>query len=394
MRSTSGEHFIALDHVRAVAAFLVFSWHFLHNVDGSPIAFEFVPSVPLAAIVNQGHTGVALFMTLSGYLFAKLIGGADGSIHYPSFLWNRAIRLLPLLVVVMALAAMQVVFTQGDLRAFALSIVKGPIFPTLPNGGWSITVEAHFYLLLPLLLYLLRRSPWALAATVVMAIGARLLLHAIRGEVQTLGYLTLVGRYDQFVLGILAYHLRASMRHRHLIVGSIIIAFAGFWWLMNSLSGSRDFLAHPSPSGAWAFVPTIEGATYGALIAWYDGSFAPPRRGLSRLIGRLGAYSYSIYLLHFFVVFHAVRAIETHVMPLFDFYVAMAWSLVAYVAMLPIGWLSFRFIESPFLRYRRRYVIAAAPALCNAGPASLRSPEVKEEGNCTQHGSNVQPSVP
>jgi len=29
--------------------------------------------------------------------------------------------------------------------------------------------------------------------------------------------------------------------------------------------------------------------------------------------------------------------------------------------MLPIGYLSFRFIEAPFLKFRRRYTIAAEP---------------------------------
>jgi hypothetical protein len=38
----------------------------------------------------EGHTGVALFMTLSGYLFAKPVG--DHRIDYPSFLWSRAVR--------------------------------------------------------------------------------------------------------------------------------------------------------------------------------------------------------------------------------------------------------------------------------------------------------------
>jgi len=34
MRSTTGQHFIGLDHVRAVAAFLVFAWHFSHTNSG------------------------------------------------------------------------------------------------------------------------------------------------------------------------------------------------------------------------------------------------------------------------------------------------------------------------------------------------------------------------
>jgi peptidoglycan/LPS O-acetylase OafA/YrhL len=71
MRSSSGAHYIALDHIRALAAFLVVTWHFLHTF----IPYEYVPPVFLLSLLDEGHTGVALFMTFSGYLFAKLLEG-------------------------------------------------------------------------------------------------------------------------------------------------------------------------------------------------------------------------------------------------------------------------------------------------------------------------------
>lgn len=84
MRSSSGEHYIALDHIRALAAFIVFTWHFIHATDGYPVSFEYVPALPPFSILDEGHTGVALFMTLSGYLFAKLFDGK--SIDYWAFI--------------------------------------------------------------------------------------------------------------------------------------------------------------------------------------------------------------------------------------------------------------------------------------------------------------------
>ena len=64
MRSTSGEHYVALDHVRALAALLVFTWHFIHAGNGDPVPFEYVPSLFFMALFDEGHTGVALFMVL------------------------------------------------------------------------------------------------------------------------------------------------------------------------------------------------------------------------------------------------------------------------------------------------------------------------------------------
>jgi|GEM_PF-4028732 len=96
MKATSGEHYVALDHVRAIAAMLVFVWHFLHGLHGSPVPFEGTPVWGPLVLFDEGHVGVALFMTLSGYLFAKLLDGKR--VVYHLFFWNRALRLMPLLL--------------------------------------------------------------------------------------------------------------------------------------------------------------------------------------------------------------------------------------------------------------------------------------------------------
>jgi peptidoglycan/LPS O-acetylase OafA/YrhL len=90
MRSSSGVHCIALDHVRAFAVLMVFAWHFTHGTNGYPVPFHYVPSLFPFALFDEGHTSVALFMTLSGYLFALLLAGK--SIRYKTFLKNRTLR--------------------------------------------------------------------------------------------------------------------------------------------------------------------------------------------------------------------------------------------------------------------------------------------------------------
>ena len=144
MKSSSGAHFIALDHVRALAAFIVFTWHFIHAINGYPVAFDYVPAIFPLAVLDEGHTGVALFMTLSGYLFAKLLDGR--SIDYRAFIWNRALRLLPLLTVVILLVGIQKFLNGESLVAYAHAVVQGLWLPSLPTGGWSIAAEFHYYL--------------------------------------------------------------------------------------------------------------------------------------------------------------------------------------------------------------------------------------------------------
>ena len=154
MKSSSGEHYIALDHVRAVAVYMVFAWHFLHanGFPGSPVPYKYAPAVFPFALLDEGYTGVALFMTLSGYLFAKLLDGKR--IRYGWFVWNRVLRLFPLLAVALLLTGIQV-YSRGDsLSTYISYIAWGALLPSLPNGAWSITVEFHFYLVLPLFLWI------------------------------------------------------------------------------------------------------------------------------------------------------------------------------------------------------------------------------------------------
>ena len=146
MRSSSGEHFIALDHVRALAAFMVFAWHFTHAANGYPVPFEYAPALFPLSILDEGHTGVALFMTLSGYLFAKLLDGK--SIDYMAFLWNRVLRLAPLFVVLALIVGINKFIAGESIYSYVNSLARGALYPSLPNGGgrlrWSSTTTQFF----------------------------------------------------------------------------------------------------------------------------------------------------------------------------------------------------------------------------------------------------------
>ncbi len=357
MKATSGEHYVALDHVRAVAAMLVFVWHFMHGRHGSPVAFEAAPFWSPLVLFDEGHVGVALFMTLSGYLFAKLLDGKH--VVYRLFFWNRALRLLPLLALVIVINALIEAMQRGHPQAafeYLRSIPRGLVFPSWPNGGWSITVELHFYLLLPLLLFLLRRWHQGLWFLLAGAILLRSGYHAWTGEVQSLAYATIFGRIDQFVLGIIAFHGRAHLIGRHARVAVVAAAFITLYWWFDRSGGFFLRPTYPSPSRLWIVLPTLEGAAFAAWIAWYDGSFLHKGGKLSNLFATLGDYSYSIYLLHFFFVFAAAQWIHANLLDISNFYVALPVSVFAFMAMIPIGYLSMRFVERPFLRLRRRYI--------------------------------------
>ncbi|MCY7397804.1 MAG: acyltransferase [Sphingomonas bacterium] len=348
MQSSSGKYFPGLDHVRAVAAFLVVSWHFAHGSSGFPVPFNQAPALGL---IDEGHVGVALFMTLSGFLFAKLIDGRP--IHYAAFLWNRALRLMPLIMLVLLVVGL--LHFRGAEAQYLTRIGKGLFLPVLPNGIWSITAEMHFYVVLPLLLWVSARWRWAPLALVAAALCVRLAIHASGMSVQDAAYWTIIGRIDQFALGIFFYHRKVTGRFAA-AVGVAIVAFYAAFDAAGGFYGAPDEL--------WLFIPTIEGVTLGALIAWYDAN--PIRSPKMWLVQKAGEYSFSIYLLHFFVVFEIAPFIDQHIMRLNSLYAALPWSLVFFIAMIGVGHLSYTFIEKPPLRFRKPYIKAPEPARVGA----------------------------
>jgi len=342
MKSSSGAYSPGLDHVRALAAFLVFVWHFSHSTTGTPVPFNLSPEIGL---MDEGHVGVALFMTLSGYLFAKLI---SGRVNYAAFLWNRAIRLLPLLFVVLAIVG---IVEQREPASYIRLIIGGAILPQLPNGGWSITAEAHFYVLLPLLLWLAnRRVDWLFLA-IVLAILMRLGLAYVGLDLHDLAYKTIVGRFDQFTLGIAAFYLREKISGRIALVA--LVSLLVFYSAFDLAGGYYNLTWNP----AWAFIPTIEGACFGVLIAWYDRH--PLTHPATWIVRKAGEYSYSIYLLHFFVVFAAAQWIDRNVMALPTVYHALPWATLLFVFMIGVGHVSWKLIEQPFLKLRKPYLLGS-----------------------------------
>jgi rhamnosyltransferase len=355
LRSSTGEYFIGLDHVRAVAAFFVFSWHFIHVYQGHMAS---PPVFPLS-LLSEGHTGVAIFMTLSGYVFAKLLEGKN--IKYTSFIWNRFLRLAPLLIIIIIIVGYQNYLVGNDLLNYAKKIVAGVIKPSFPNGGWAITVELHFYLVLPVLLFLVKRWKYSLVFILVLAVFTRTLLYLNLGQIQTLSFLTIVGRIDQFLLGIMAYQFRSHISGKHFLIAGVITLFTIFFWYFDSLGGFYMSPSYPSPSAIWIYLPTVEGVAYASMIAWYDNSFKHSTGAVSRFIARIGTYSYSIYLWHFFFVFEISCAISNYLVDLSNINIAILFSIVCFPLMVPIGYLSYKYIESPFLEFRTRYIVTSEP---------------------------------
>ncbi|MDB6070142.1 MAG: acyltransferase 3, partial [Verrucomicrobiales bacterium] len=152
-----------LDGLRAIAVLAVMVFH-LH-----------------AAWLPGGFAGVDVFFVLSGFLVTSVIlrGRAKGHFSYAQFYQRRIARIFPayLTMAVVTLAAAGMTYSSWDFAstasAFSASLLSisnyyqlslGNYFQLSPDSQpllhcWSLSVEEQFYLIFPLLLALLFRTP-------------------------------------------------------------------------------------------------------------------------------------------------------------------------------------------------------------------------------------------
>lgn len=342
MRSSSGLYVGKLDHVRACAAFLVYCWHFIHT----QVPFGTVPAFAPLSMLEEGHIGVALFMTLSGYLFAKIIDGRP--LNLTRFYRNRLLRLAPLLSIVLAYWAL-----RGDMSFD--SFLKGFVLPTWQSGAWSVAVELHFYAIFPAILWLQRANrTGALVALFMMSILVRFAVWSIIGSVQAFSYWTIGGCIDLFLAGMLWHELSKRedvRRHAGFICATALAVITVAWQAFNVAGGFYGTTASP----LWIIIPTFQGLLFGAVIVGYEYTRVHLPSLADRTLAKVGEVSYSIYLLHFIFYPSIVKQLAAAGFDMASFPIALAFASLTFPLIVGIAMLSFRFIEQPFLKLRGSY---------------------------------------
>lgn len=138
-----------LDDFRAIAITLVVVMHgfttFFPRIESS--------NNPLLIPLLSGATGVTLFFILSGFLVTRPFIEAElrGEIvSLKDYALQRALRILPLYYF-MVLVALLATGSSSNLIDALLFNAKGYDFAQYSTVWWSLIVEVHFYILVPLL---------------------------------------------------------------------------------------------------------------------------------------------------------------------------------------------------------------------------------------------------
>jgi peptidoglycan/LPS O-acetylase OafA/YrhL len=168
---TSSSRLPGLDLMRALAILWVMPFH---------LRFTTMPSV-LHGVARTGWMGVDLFFVLSGYLIGSQLLRPYLSNKQPSlgaFYLRRAFRVLPAFLAVLLLYLLIPTFREAptlspvwQFLTFTENLRIDYLHDQAFSHVWSLCVEEHFYLVLPLLVLVLMRKPrFAKALAAVSAI--------------------------------------------------------------------------------------------------------------------------------------------------------------------------------------------------------------------------------
>lgn len=356
MKSRNIPYIPRLDHFRLLAALLVFAFHFFHYHVG---AWQAHPNLFWLGPITEGHTGVSLFFVLSGFIFMT-IALAGREIRYGQFMRNRVLRIVPLFLVIfmIAISIGRDRFVATDIFYVLFSNIGDPPtswhFATGP--AWSISVEFTFYLIFPFLAFFTRdQGPLYPVKLLGILLMVKLGAYFATENSTLMFYSTLIGRFDQFLIGMMGAMLYA--RHRSWFekhAGLILVASLILIWVALGIQARwASYFLPDQKQPFWIAWSSLEASLWAAILIGY---LAAPFRlpdWIDRAFAKGGEWSFSIYMWHTLVIFTMAELFGrfggTGMLNL-----ALTGSLVLAVT-LAFSWLSYSAIERPFLIMRRRY---------------------------------------
>ncbi len=247
---------IGPDILRALAILLVAGSHMYNPA---------LPDLFATTMQSFGWLGVDIFFVLSGYLIGtellKPVKAGDAP-DLRVFYLKRCLRILPVFWLILALYVLFPILREGETMAspwrfltftlnFGLDIRTMRTF----SHAWSLCVEEHFYLLLPLLILALRRArqSWlAWLLPVVIILGGMALRHGLwtawkaagghTVDFMSLLYYPSYTRFDGLVLGVSMAALRLFHREawNHIARPSLTLPCAAFCLLLALWMVKRD----------------------------------------------------------------------------------------------------------------------------------------------------------
>jgi peptidoglycan/LPS O-acetylase OafA/YrhL len=348
-----------LDGIRGLAILMVF---LTHTTTGIGVDTHSEIEKFIYGVLRLGWSGVDLFFVLSGFLITgilvdqrKQLNGQAGR-FFGYFYARRSLRIFPLYYASLLIVFVIAHFATGnapDFRNLAIhglylqNIVDG--YPMALSHFWSLAVEEHFYLILPLVIYLVQPKHLGkvLLAGVFLAIGARIMLEDSSLNV----YRFSLTRFDSLLMGSLLALEFQSVRglcknSTALLAGAtllLVIFILAVGGTSNQASAHRLF---GYSLFALFYVCLIRRVIASDDTSRWKSFFR------TRFLRWCGKLSYCVYIVHWPVVL-----VLTKIMPKVINWplTALTYTLLTGIISFSIAAVSWRWFESPILSLRRHF---------------------------------------
>jgi peptidoglycan/LPS O-acetylase OafA/YrhL len=353
----------ALDGLRCVAALMVVMYHYV----GRDQAWDAAPSEVFPALylpASYGWLGVQLFFLISGFVICMSAMGRGVA----DFFTARVVRLFPAYWVAV-LATTAVVAVWPAVRharspsnvLLNLTMLQEPLGIAHVDGVyWTLWVELRFYLLFAIVVWLgatYRRvvafcALWTAASVIAMAADSDLLRAVVMPQ------------YAPYFIAGIAFFLIHRYGQNLLLWGIVGMSWLlGQHYLIASHHQAEKVLGRHLPT-----VPTVLLVTaFYALVAAVALGWL---RGRSAWLGVAGVITYPLYLLHEYIGWTVIDALQHTVSP-----GVLVVGLT--VAMMAAAWLVHRLVERPLAGPMRRGLTAAFAAVrqsAGAGESAAAHP--------------------
>jgi peptidoglycan/LPS O-acetylase OafA/YrhL len=235
----------------------------------------------------------------------------------------------------------------------------------ITGAAWTISIEFSFYLVFPFLSRFSREHGLLfLLRLIALVLLVKLAAFAVTEKSTHMLYSTLIGRFDQFLWGMLAalfwhrYQLRiaSTSAAKHLSRVLLCLVALAIWFALSWQAREASFFLPQAKQVAWLWWGSVEAILWAAFMVCYVGARLPLPAWLDRWLCLGGTWSYSLYLWHALVIFlvsHYLGVWMPYADPLFNAGVNL---LILFPIALSIAALSYYTIEKPFLGLRRAYL--------------------------------------
>jgi peptidoglycan/LPS O-acetylase OafA/YrhL len=369
-------HFRVLTGIRGWAAIWVYLYHLWVYAQQQIILSVAGLSINLTPFLCIGGAGVSIFFVLSGFLlgmpFAQWQAGLRHRPKLGRFFSRRVARVFPAYYAQLAILSVIAYWIPGQpgvadgatLIRHLLMLFMSPPLGTQPLNGvwWTLPIEFSFYLLLPLIGFMLRPKYFGLllgASLLLMGAWRHytvLWLAASDVPARVIASYQLPGSLDMFGFGMLAAVLHVNrgalpdwllpkVNSTRMALLGLALVVAAIYWL--NYHGENYWADNPI---FYLWTPALSLGVAALILAGMDGNRFVGWLFGNRYMVFLGLVSYSLYLWHFPVLSWLAGVERLQAWPMNRL---LALLLVSLPPVLLVSALSYALVERPFMRMGR-----------------------------------------